>query len=392
MNDLYIIIKKELTELLRDKKTIINSIVLPTLLVPILIFGVMKVTEMINKQQQEKTVKIGLVNAPAEFSALIAADTLNMVTTYEKVENFKVLIADETIETAIVFPSDWNSQMENLSTSEVQIFRNGSKENVNKRASKLIEAYNTKLKADRIAILNISTQKMTPFTENYIEVGEQKEVIGKRIGGFIPYLFILTMWGGCLLAAVDLVTGEKERKTIETTLSLPISKFKVLLGKAIVASLLGFIPALLNLIGLIVGLKLFNGIPESFKSVISEMLNFQSISMILLLLIPFSLFLSGFIIALVAGATSFKEAQSKASPIIMLIIIPLVLAMMPGIELNWTTVLIPVLNIGLGVKEIMAGTIDMVQYFVILISLIAFAIGAVYFSYKKFSDENAILK
>ncbi|MFI8603307.1 ABC transporter permease [Cellulophaga baltica] len=392
MNDLFIIIKKELTELLRDKKTIINSIVLPTVLVPILIFGAMKVTEMIEKQQQEKTVKIGLVNAPAEFSALIATDTLNKVTTYEKVEDFKALIADETIQSAIVFPADWNSQMEQLSTGEVQIFRNGSKENVNKRVTKLIETYNTTLKEERIAILNIPTQKMTPFTENYVEVGEQKEVIGKRIGGFIPYLFILTMWGGCLLAAVDLVTGEKERKTIETTLSLPISKFKVLLGKAIVASLLGFIPALLNLIGLIVGLKLFDGIPDSFKSVISEMLNFQSITLILLLLIPFALFLSGFIIALVAGATSFKEAQSKASPIIMLIIIPLVMAMMPGIELNWTTVLIPVLNIGLGVKEIMAGTIDMVQYSVILISLIAFAIGAVYFSYKKFSDENAILK
>ena len=392
MRDLFIIIKKELTELLRDKKTIINSIVLPTLLIPILIFGAMKVTELIQKKQQEKTVKIGLVNAPSAFLSLIKADTLNAISTYDKVEDFKTLISDETIESAIVFPSNWNTQMDSLATSEVQIYKNGSKDNVNARVAKLIETYNAQLKQERIEKLDIPTQKMTPFTENYIEVGEQKEVIGKRIGGFIPYLFILTMWGGCLLAAVDLVTGEKERKTIETTLSLPISKFKVLLGKTIVASLLGFIPALLNLVGLIVGLKLIDGIPDSFKEVISEMLNFQSISLILLLLIPFSLFLSGLIISLVAGATSFKEAQSKAAPIIMLIIIPLVLALMPGIELSWSTVLIPVLNIGLGVKEIMAGTIDMTQYAVILVSLILFALAAVYFSYKKFSDENAILK
>jgi sodium transport system permease protein len=392
MNDLYIIIKKELTELLRDKKTIINSIVLPTVLVPIIIFGAMKVTEMIDKSNQEKSIKIGLVNAPSQFYELVANDTLNKITVYEEVGDFKQLIDDETIQTAIVFPNDWNTKMGDLSTSEVQIFRNGSKDNVNNRVTKLIESYNAKLKAERITTLEIPTQKLTPFTENYVEVGEQKEVIGKRIGGFIPYLFILTMWGGCLLAAVDLVTGEKERKTIETTLSLPISKFKVLLGKTIVASLLGFIPALLNLVGLIVGLKLIDGIPPAFNEAISEMLGFQSITMILLLLIPFSLFLSGLIIALVAGASSFKEAQSKASPIIILIIIPLVLALMPGIELTWTTVLIPVLNIGLGVKEIMAGTIDMVQYAVILLSLLAFAVGAVYFSYRKFSDENAILK
>jgi len=392
MNDLFIIVKKELTELLRDKKTIINSIVLPTLLVPILIFGSIKVTEMIQKSQQEKTIKIGLVNAPKEFLDMVSKDTLNKITTYNKVEDFKALIADETIQSAIVFPQDWNTKMDSLTASEVQIFRNGTKDNVNSRVSSLIEIYSAKLKEQRIAKLQIPTDKLTPIVENYIEVGEQKELFGKRIGGFIPYLFILTMWGGCLLAAVDLVTGEKERKTIETTLSLPISKFKVLLGKTIVASLLGFIPALLNLVGLILGLKFIPGIPESLNLAINEMLSFQSITLILLLLIPFSLFLSGLIIALVAGATSFKEAQSKASPIIMLIIIPLVLALMPGIELTWSTVLVPVLNIGLGVKEIMAGTIDMVQYAVILVSLIAFAIGAVYFSYKKFSDENAILK
>tara|TARA_R110002050_G_scaffold179118_3_gene312477 strand:+ start:133515 stop:134693 length:1179 start_codon:yes stop_codon:yes gene_type:complete len=392
MKDLYIIVKKELTELLRDKKTIINSIVLPTLLVPILIFGSIKVTKMIQKNEQEKTIKIGLVNAPSAFLNLIAGDTLNKVTAYDNVEDFKILIADETIQTAIVFPETWNTQMDSLETSEVQIYRNGTKDNVNNRVSNLIATYNAQLKEERVAKLEIPTQKLTPFNENYIEVGEQKELFGKRIGGFIPYLFILTMWGGCLLAAVDLVTGEKERKTIETTLSLPISKFKVLLGKTIVASLLGFIPALLNLVGLILGLKFIPGIPESLQLAINEMLNFQSITLILLLLIPFSLFLSGVIIALVAGATSFKEAQSKAAPIIMLIIIPLVLALMPGIELTWSTVLIPVLNIGLGVKEIMAGTIDMVQYAVILLSLIAFAIGAVYISYKKFSDENAILK
>ncbi|SMC34150.1 ABC transporter permease [Cellulophaga tyrosinoxydans] len=392
MNDLFIIVKKELTELLRDKKTIINSIVLPTLLVPILIFGSIKVTEMIQKSQQEKTIKIGLVNAPKEFLDMVSKDTLNQITTYNKVEDFKALIADETIQSAIVFPQDWNTKMDSLTASEVQIFRNGTKDNVNSRVSSLIEIYSAQLKEQRIAKLQIPTDKLTPIVENYIEVGEQKELFGKRIGGFIPYLFILTMWGGCLLAAVDLVTGEKERKTIETTLSLPISKFKVLLGKTIVASLLGFIPALLNLVGLILGLKFIPGIPESLNLAINEMLSFQSITLILLLLIPFSLFLSGLIIALVAGATSFKEAQSKASPIIMLIIIPLVLALMPGIELTWSTVLVPVLNIGLGVKEIMAGTIDMVQYAVILVSLIAFAIGAVYFSYKKFSDENAILK
>ncbi len=391
MRDLFIIVKKELTELLRDKKTIINSIVLPTLLIPVLMFGGIKVSQMIQESNQQKKVQLGLVNAPQDFVVLAKKDTLNQITTYTGSEDFKALIDDEAIQSALVFPADWQTQMDSLSTASVSVYRNGTKDNVNGRVSKLLETYSAQLKKKRIALLNIPTEKMNPMVQNYVEVGEQKELIGKRVGGFIPYIFILTMWGGCLLAAIDLVTGEKERKTIETTLSLPISKFSVLMGKAIVASLLGFIPALLNLTGLIIGLNFIDDIPDTFKLALTEMLSPQSITMILLLLIPFSLFLAGLIIALVAGATTFKEAQSKASPIIILIIIPLVMALMPGIEFTWATVFIPVLNIGLGVKEIMAGTINIGMYTAMLLSLVVFAVTAIYFSYKKFSDENAIL-
>lgn len=392
MSELLIIIKKELTELLRDKKTIFNSIVLPALIVPILIFGMVTFTGMFIKNEQEKAIKIGLVNAPQDFATLVAGDSLNEVTTYDESTDFKTLIDDETIQTAIVFPANWQSEMDTLRTAKVQIYRNGTKDTVNSRVSQMLATFTAGIKEKRMKHLQISAEQLTPFKEDYVEVSEQKELIGKRVGGLIPYLFILTLWSGCLLAAIDLVTGEKERKTIETTLSLPVSKFKILLGKAVVASTLGFIPALLNLAGLIIGLKFISGIPEMFKTAVNEMLTFQSITMIMLLLIPFALFLSGFIIALVAGASSFKEAQSKAAPMMMLVILPLVLAMMPGIELSWSTVLIPVLNIGLGVKEIMSGTIDMVQYSAILLSLIVFALGSIYISFKKFSDENAILK
>jgi sodium transport system permease protein len=391
MRDLFIIIKKELTELLRDKKTIINSIVLPTLMIPILMFGGIKVTQMIQESNQQKKVKLGLVNAPDDFIKLVTNDTLNTITTYDGTQDFKTLINDGTIQSALVFPKDWQTKMDSQTVAEVLVHRNGSKDNVNGRVSKLMETYTSQLKEKRISQLQIPVEKMTPMIETYVEVGEQKELIGKRIGGFIPYIFILTMWGGCLLAAIDLVTGEKERKTIETTLSLPVSKFSVLMGKAVVASLLGFIPALLNLTGLIIGLNFIEDIPETFKLALSEMLNPQSIVMILLLLIPFSLFLAGLIISLVAGASTFKEAQSKASPIIILIIIPLVMALMPGIEFTWATVFIPVLNIGLGVKEIMAGTINIGMYVAMLVSLVTFAIATIYFSYKKFSDESAIL-
>jgi len=392
MRDLIIIIKKELKELLRDKKTLINSIILPMLMLPVIMFGAIKVMDMIKTNNQEKAIKIGLVNAPEAFMKLVKSDTLNKITNYSESIDFKTLIDDETIQSAIVFPKEFNAKIDSLESTAVEIYRNGSKESVNSRISSILNIYSSGLQEKRMNQLQISPEKLTPFTENYVEIGEQKELIGKSVGGFIPYFFIIMMWSGCMLACIDLVTGEKERKTIETTLSLPISKFKILFGKTIVSSLLGFIPALLTLVGLIIGLNFIDDIPDTFKLAISEMLNFQSIALILLLLIPLSIFLSGMIIMLIVGATTFKEAQSKVSPVLMVLLLPLILAMMPGIDFTWTTVFIPILNIGLGVKEIMAGTIDMAKYSAMLISLIVFAVVAIYFSYKKFSDENSILK
>jgi len=392
MRDLIIIIKKELKELLRDKKTLINSIILPMLMLPVIMFGAIKVMDMIKTNNQEKAIKIGLVNAPEAFMKLVKSDTLNIITNYSESIDFKTLIDDETIQSAIVFPKEFNAKIDSLESTAVEIYRNGSKESVNSRISSILNIYSSGLQEKRMNQLQISPEKLTPFTENYVEIGEQKELIGKSVGGFIPYFFIIMMWSGCMLACIDLVTGEKERKTIETTLSLPISKFKILFGKTIVSSLLGFIPALLTLVGLIIGLNFIDDIPDTFKLAISEMLNFQSIALILLLLIPLSIFLSGMIIMLIVGATTFKEAQSKVSPVLMVLLLPLILAMMPGIDFTWTTVFIPILNIGLGVKEIMAGTIDMAKYSAMLISLIVFAVVAIYFSYKKFSDENSILK
>jgi sodium transport system permease protein len=65
---------------------------------------------------------------------------------------------------------------------------------------------------------------------------------------------------------------------------------------------------------------------------------------------------------------------------------------MPGVELNWQTVWIPILNIALATKEIIAGTIGIGQYITIVLSLTVLALVATSFSFKQFSKEGMVLK
>ena len=221
-----------------------------------------------------------------------------------------------------------------------------------------------------------------------INIASAKEQLGDIVGGFIPYIFILFCFMGCMYPALDLITGEKERGTIETLLTVPASRFKILMGKTFTIALVGIVAALMTIGGLVVGINFIDDIPNEFLSSISDLISLKFIVMLLAMLLPLSLFFAGVLSAVVVRASSFKEAQSYVTPMSFLVIIPAMIALMPGMELSWSTALIPILNVALATKEIVGGTMNMFMYSGIVFSLILFAVGAVYLSFREFSKAS----
>ena len=192
--------------------------------------------------------------------------------------------------------------------------------------------------------------------------------------------------------AIDLITGEKEKGTMETLLSSPASRFQILIGKMLTISIVGLSAALMTIVGMVVGLKFLPNIPQDFLATINDMVSAKFLIMLFAMLIPLSIFFAGILSATVIRAKSFKEAQTMVTPMMFVIIIPAMLAMIPGVVLNWQTAFIPILNIALATKQIIAGTINLAMYATIVFSLIAFALLAAFVSYKQFSKESMVLK
>jgi sodium transport system permease protein len=192
--------------------------------------------------------------------------------------------------------------------------------------------------------------------------------------------------------ALDLITGEKENGTMETLLTVPASRFEILFGKMISISLIGLSAALITILGCGAGLKFLPNIPEDFLNAVSDILSVKFILMLFAMLLPISVFFSGLLSAVVVHAKSFKEAQSYMTPMSFLVIIPVSIAAAPGVELNWQTVWVPVLNIALATKEIISGTILPAQYIAIVLSLTVLGLLAIYIGFKQFSKESCVLK
>jgi sodium transport system permease protein len=223
-------------------------------------------------------------------------------------------------------------------------------------------------------------------------VASPKERFGKTVGGMVPYFFVIFCFMGAMYPAIDLAAGEKERGTMETLLTAPVSRFQILLGKFAVVVLTGILSAAVSMLGIYVAVLQVKEIPPELLAMIMGILDVQTIVLVLSLLLPLTVFFAAFLLSLSIFAKSYKEAQSLISPLTFVVILPMMVGLMPGIELDPVTALIPVLNVSLATKEIIAGTIKPLLLAEVYISLVALASVSLWGCAKWFEREETIFR
>jgi sodium transport system permease protein len=260
------------------------------------------------------------------------------------------------------------------------------------RAQKYVQIIEAEERLKRYAVLNIDEQKITPFEIQYQNIASNQKMIGELIGGFLPYIFIAFGFMGCMYPAIDLFTGEKERGTIETLLTTPVSRWKFLVGKMLVIILSGLMASFFALLGLFLSINLMDIIPDpEIMKVINQILSLGFVLKLFLLLLPLTVFFAGIMIPIAVYTKTFKEAQSIIAPLNIIVLLPAMAGLFPGIELNLQTALIPILNIVLTTKGLIGGTID---YSLLILSfsvMVVLAGIAVAISFKQFGKETNIL-
>jgi sodium transport system permease protein len=113
---------------------------------------------------------------------------------------------------------------------------------------------------------------------------------------------------------------------------------------------------------------------------------------IFLMVLPVAVLLSAGLLAIALFAKSYKEAQSYISPLILVVIIPAVVALLPGVELNARLALVPVLNTSLVSKEIITGTYHWKYMALIFASSCVYAAAAIFLAVKMFQREDVLFR
>ncbi|WP_419569883.1 ABC transporter permease [Rheinheimera sp.] len=394
---------KELTELVRDKKTMFFVILLPILVFPVL-FGIMGavMANVVKKAESEehRYVIVNAAQAPELADALFYHKNFKQVESdLTDVDGLKQAIRDNKFDLAIIIPADFDASAGQLNQSTWTVVYNMSSQldMIDKYFNDVLKDYSKKLQLAKMDKLGVAKEQvdalLQPVKLDKVNTAESRENLGEKIGGFIAYILIPLCLIGCSYPAIDIGAGEKERGTLETLLICPISRTAIVLGKFLTVLTTGLATALITVSsfggwGFLIGSIMGVDIVEKTMST----LGVADLVLILLMLIPLSAIFASLLLSLSIYARSFKEAQNYVGPLSMVIFMPLVVALLPGVELNWGMAMLPVTNVALAIKELIKGTMDTGMLVAILGSTVVLAGAMLAFCVSWFQKEKVLFR
>jgi ABC-type Na+ efflux pump permease subunit/membrane protease YdiL (CAAX protease family) len=203
----------------------------------------------------------------------------------------------------------------------------------------------------------------------------------------VPLILILMTITGAVYPAIDLTAGERERGTLEILVSAPVPRMSLLLGKYIAVVTVAVLTAAINLTMMLVTLE--------YNQLTSLVFRFNDISVglvlqLFFLLLLFAAFFSAVLLALTSFARSFKEAQAYLIPLMLASLAPGVLGMMPGLRLEGPLTVIPLVNIVLLARDLMEGQASAGVSVVVVLSTLIYAVAAIAVAARIFGAEAVL--
>jgi sodium transport system permease protein len=390
--------RKELTEWLRDRRTLVSTVLVPLLAFPILMVGMVSLsTVLIGKAEKEipKIMVIGGEDSPTVLEKLRSIDNLQIVPT---TDDWKQKISEKEIRAAVEIPKNFQASLDRNEPETVQIdFYEGEMKSSfgADRVEKFFKEYRDTIIVNRLSARNVPASIIKPFEVKQKNVAPPEKVSGAALGGLLGYMVILLSMTGAIYPAIDLTAGEKERGTMETILSSPISRLDLVLGKFFLVLSASLTTAILSIISMgtsfyVVGRSGF--MPAKDAAVLQLHIGLATVLSVFLMALPLAVLFAAVLLTIALFAKSYKEAQSYLTPMTFIVVIPAVASLLPGIDLTAKLALVPILSTSLVCKEIVAGTFHWNFILLIFLSSSVYAAAAIFIAVKTFQRESVLFR
>ncbi|MCD6492152.1 MAG: ABC transporter permease [Candidatus Korarchaeota archaeon] len=422
------IVKKELKEIVRDPRLFIGMILIPILIFPIMGLGLRGIMESAMEPQEVTIAVLNLDegNIGEELfkneNLVMVLHSLNVSVVYlndlnitTQDEAIDYLISNETLDALFIIPRNFTASINSQVVAKIDVYLVLRDLDGGGTSDVLVQ---TTLETVKQLLINYIVLNMDPtadpqFITNPL-VGQPTTIYkGKEIRGITPstisgllfsqvfmwpisMILLLTM---AIQFAATSVASEKEQKTLETLLTLPVKRTTILFGKltgSIVISLVGAVGYILGFNFYMSSLPATDMTQEFSQEILQELgLTISPIGYVLLGLMVFLSILA--VLALTLVVAAFAEDVRSAQSLVGIITLPMfifgfiaVFMTMFGVGKEFLLLMlaIPFTSPMVGVMQILQG-----NYFLVLTSLGIVAletIGFIYLAAWFYSSEKIL--
>jgi sodium transport system permease protein len=400
LRNIGVVYRKELIDSLRDRRTLASMIAVPLVLMPLLTIGMGVLSARIVGQAMEEVPKVmvlGGEDSPNVRAELEKMDTIRIVPAKP---DYAGEITAKQIRAAVEIPEGFDAKLAAGEAMSVKIymFEGELKSGFGAdRLQKFFRDLRDRAVRERLKASHLPESLIRPFEIKQQNVAPAEKVGGAILGGLVPCFVILLCLTGAMYPAMDLTAGEKERGTMETILCSPVSRAHLVLGKFLMVLTASVATAILSISSMAasfgIGKRMLKGMGnEAADAAMLITLTWKSVTSVFIMVLPLAVLFSAALLAISLFSKSFKEAQSYISPLMIIVVLPAVGAVLPGVELTTGLSLIPVLNTSLVSKEIMSGTYHWKYIALIFASSCAYAVVAIAIAVKLFQREDVLFR
>lgn len=377
-SNLWNILKKELRELFRDKKSLSMMLIIP-IFIPLIMLGMSALFESQTEKDINEYNTIGFAYNLSETEKSIAKE-MDIKVVEGKEDELKEKY--ENGEINLYVTKDENKYTLNIDSSDNTAYaQNLTEQYFNAYKSYLQQNYLTQNGVDADSVLNIITVEEKAL--------EQDNYFADFIKNYAFLFVIMAITVSATYPATDTTAGEKERGTLETLLTFPIKSKDIILGKflgvtlsSIITGVISFILAIISLVIAENMFSIYDGLDIMFTPL--------SIVMAFIIIIVYSFFISGLCISIASTCKTFKEAQSALTPLTFISLFPGMIAFMISITTTPLLSVVPFLNYSLIFTDINAGNVNWLNITLMIISTFIYIAIVLGYIIKQYKSEKVL--
>lgn len=372
------ILKKELREMFRDKKSLSMMLIIP-IMIPLLVIGMSALFEMQMNKSVDDYNKIGFNYEMNESEKQLAKQTnINVVFGSEK--ELKEKYKNKEIDLYVIKKD--NNYIINGEDNETTSYSSALVENY-------FNLYKSYLQNEYLSKNNIPVDNVINIINIEKNIKQADNYFASFITSYAFLFIIMAITISATYPATDTTAGEKERGTLETLLTFPIKSKDIIVGKFLSVSISSIITGIISLILTIISLMFANNKFSIYKDV-DLMLSPTSLIFAAVVIIAYSFLISGLCIAIASKCKTFKEAQSALTPLTFISFFPGLIAFMINLKTTSLYALIPFLNYTLIFTDITNGNINYLNIILMLISTIIVILSVLIVIIKQYKSEKVL--